>query len=729
MKRLPAIPRSRVATACVALMMLLPGAATRVTAATLLTPAAGSPFTVGLRPTGVATGDFNGDGKQDIAIANAGNNNVTVLLGNGTGGFAAAPGSPFQAGSNPIAVIVKDFNKDGKLDLAIVNQNSNNVTILLGNGAGGFSQAPGSPIAVGATPQFAATADFNGDTNADLAVSNSASNTVTILLGNGSGGFTASAGSPFPTGPSPEGIVAADFNTDGKMDLAVNDGGDGNVTYLFGDGAGGIYLTSHSQGCNPGSAIVASLFGIVSGNFYNHAYTDLVTVSAGANEINILRGYGDGTDDYNQQFSPGPGLINAAAADFNSDGNLDVAVVAGGNNSTVSIVYGNGNGGFNVQTEPYYSTGRGSYGVATADFNGDGIPDVVVTNQTDGTITILLSPGAPVVVTPPVTPPPAITQFPQTITFAVTNHLGSDQPFPLVATASSGLPVTFKVTAGAATVSGNMLTLTGLGAVTVEAAQAGSNSFAPAISDQTFNVALGTPAIASVVNAASFLAGLVPASYYGAIFGNNLTALSAQGDATSSQILSGTTVTIVDSAQRTSTADLWYVSYGQINFVSPAAPAAGPATVTVTNATGKSTSIPVTIGAVAPGLFSADGSGAGLALGSILAIARDGSQLVQPVAVETPFGPIGVPIPLPAGTQVYLVLYGTGIRGRSGLPGVALTVNSIPVPAIYAGPQGGFPALDQINALLPASLVSAGTVKLQVTVDGVASNTLTLLFQ
>ena len=262
-------------------------------AAALLAPAPASPFAVGLKPSGVATGDFNGDGYADIAVLNSGNSNVTIMLGNGTAGFTIATGSPFNAGLKPMALVVKDFNKDGKLDLAIVNQQSNNVTVLLGNGTGSFAPAVGSPFTVGAVPNFLATADFNGDTIPDLAVTNSADNTVTILLGNGSGGFAPGAGSPFATGMTPEGVVTGDFNTDGKTDIAVADAGDGLVTVLFGDGKGGVSLTVKVQGCNPGSAIVASLYGMVAGTF-NHAYTDLVTVSSGANEINILRGFGNG---------------------------------------------------------------------------------------------------------------------------------------------------------------------------------------------------------------------------------------------------------------------------------------------------------------------------------------------------------------------------------------------------------------------------------------------------
>ena len=100
----------------------------------------GSPFPVGIRSrVSLAVGDFNGDGIQDLATANYFGGNVTVLLGNGSGGFTAAAGSPFAAGSNPYSVAVADFNNDGNPDLIIANENGYNATILLGNGAGGFT--------------------------------------------------------------------------------------------------------------------------------------------------------------------------------------------------------------------------------------------------------------------------------------------------------------------------------------------------------------------------------------------------------------------------------------------------------------------------------------------------------------------------------------------------------------------------------------------------------------
>src|SRR5262249_26119387 len=133
----------------------------------------------------VAVGDFNGDGKLDLAVANSGSGNVTILLGDGKGAFPT--NATVGAGNGPISVAVGDFNGDGKPDLAVANYDDNDVTILLGDGAGGFSPAPGSPVGAETNPRSVAVGDFNRDGKPDLAVANEGSDNVTILLGNGLG--------------------------------------------------------------------------------------------------------------------------------------------------------------------------------------------------------------------------------------------------------------------------------------------------------------------------------------------------------------------------------------------------------------------------------------------------------------------------------------------------------------------------------------------------------------
>lgn len=181
----------------------------------------------------IAVGDFNGDGKLDLAVPDFTDNNVTILLGNGDGTFAQATGSPLSVSGGPNVVAVADFNGDGKLDLAVANGNNGTVTILLGNGDGTFTQATGSPITVGDTPDALAIGDFLGNGKLDIAVANLGDGTVTLLLGNGDGTFTQASGSPFTVGLGPTSIAVADFNGDGKLDLAVTNSTDGTVSILL----------------------------------------------------------------------------------------------------------------------------------------------------------------------------------------------------------------------------------------------------------------------------------------------------------------------------------------------------------------------------------------------------------------------------------------------------------------------------------------------------------------
>ena len=192
------------------------------------------------------TGDFNGDGIPDLAIADFVGDNVTVLLGNGAGAFTAVTGSPFAVGKNPEAIAVGDFNGDGFQDLAVANEKDSTVTVLLGNGSGGFTAASGSPFTVGSNPFSVAVGDFNNDGILDLATANFSSNNVTVLLGDRFGGFVAATGSPFNAGSGPSSIVAGDFNGDGMQDLATANFDSDNVTVLLGNGSGGFTASTGS---------------------------------------------------------------------------------------------------------------------------------------------------------------------------------------------------------------------------------------------------------------------------------------------------------------------------------------------------------------------------------------------------------------------------------------------------------------------------------------------------
>ena len=206
------------------------------------TAAASSPAT-GVEPAGLAVGDFNGDGIADLAVVNgnnSGSGTLTILLGNGDGSFTAAPGSP-AVGDDAYAIVAGDFNGDGKMDLAVTNLFDENLTILLGNGDGTFTAAA-SP-AVTSYCYNIASADFNGDGVPDLVVGCKNEGLVTVLLGNGDGTFTAATASP-GLGFGGSGLAVADFNEDGIPDVAVLDYSSSSGVHVFLGNGDGTFVQS-----------------------------------------------------------------------------------------------------------------------------------------------------------------------------------------------------------------------------------------------------------------------------------------------------------------------------------------------------------------------------------------------------------------------------------------------------------------------------------------------------
>jgi hypothetical protein len=274
-----------------------------------------------------AVADFNGDGKPDLAISLPDANQVQVLLGNGDGTFTALPA---MSASGVFKVATGDFNGDGKADLVLVNPGPGTVTILLGNGDGTFPRRATIPVAGG--PQAVAVGDFNRDGKADLAVVNYSADTVTILLGNGDGTFRAVPSKP-ATGIQPLSVAVGDFNGDGIPDLAVTNQNNGypllgTVTVLIGRGNGTFKPTAVSPqtGSVPYSVAVA--------DFNGDGKEDLAVANAGSNTITILLGKGDGS--FASPVSPAVGTdpVFAAVADFNGDGVPDLAAAS---NTTSSV--------------------------------------------------------------------------------------------------------------------------------------------------------------------------------------------------------------------------------------------------------------------------------------------------------------------------------------------------------------------------------------------------------
>ena len=287
----------------------------------------------------LTTGDFNHDGKVDLVASSGGDNAVVVLLGNGDGTFAAAVGSPIAVGNNPNAVKVADFNGDGFEDLAVANGADNSVSILLGIGDGTFVPAIGSPYTVGNFPFFLAVGNF-GNGHIDIAVTNENDQTVSILLGNGDGTFT--SGQTVPSGNyNPGPVITADFNGDGKVDLAVANFtaanpsvNIGNVVVLQGNGDGTFAPFPQSP-----IAVGFQPFALSAVDFNQDGKTDLAVVNYGDQTLTLL--LGDGTGGFAPAGAATP-LGNSpndiAAADFNGDGTTDLAIAQQGDNNTAILL-------------------------------------------------------------------------------------------------------------------------------------------------------------------------------------------------------------------------------------------------------------------------------------------------------------------------------------------------------------------------------------------------------
>jgi large repetitive protein len=333
---------------------------------------------VGSYPTGVAIGDFNEDGHQDLAVANVNSSTVSIRLGNGQGGFSSA--TDVSVGTQPRAVAIGDFNGDGHQDLAVVIAGGPYVSIRLGDGQGGFSGTTNVSVASGL--YAVAIGDFNGDGKQDLATANSSANTVSIRLGDGQGGF--SVETDVSAGSAPWAVAIGDFDGDGDQDLAVANYFSSAVSIRLGDGQGGFSGTTVvSVGSQPS---VVSI-----GDFNGDGNQDLAVANSGGSTASIRLGNGDGTFSGTTDVSVGSQPWTVAIGDFNGDGDQDFATTNNGA-VTVSIRLGNGNGGFSGTSN--VSVGSNPFGLVIGDFNRDGHQDFAAANSiSSGTVSIQLGSG------------------------------------------------------------------------------------------------------------------------------------------------------------------------------------------------------------------------------------------------------------------------------------------------------------------------------------------------
>lgn len=333
----------------------------QVNAQVCLNPAVN--FAVGCQPNFVITADFNGDGKEDLATANTNSDSLSVLLGTGTGSFS--PATSYTGCSIPRSICSADFNGDGKADLAGASNGSDEVSVYLGTGTGSFGTANNFVVSNTAGAFSVISADFNGDGKVDLAAT---TDSIAILLGTGTGSFGTAI--KFAAGIYPISLSSADFNGDSKADLAVANNTGNNIFVFLGTGTGSFaFADSFAVGTNPLS--------VISSDFNGDGKKDLAVANDSSYNVSVLLGTGTGSFGTATNFAAGSQPHSVISADVNGDGKKDL-VLANRLSNNVSVLLGTGAGSFGAASN--FLVGTHPFCVAITDFNGDGKEDLAVSN-------------------------------------------------------------------------------------------------------------------------------------------------------------------------------------------------------------------------------------------------------------------------------------------------------------------------------------------------------------
>jgi len=355
-----------------------------VVAITVTTGTTGSCFQTAINygagnsPMSVCAADMDGDEDADLAVANGGSNDVSVLKNNGGGTFAAP--ANYAAGNNPWSVFAAGLDGDNDADLVVANRAGGNVSVLKNNGNGTFAAAVN--YAVGSEPVSVFAADLDGDNDADLAVANFSGGSISVLKNNGDGTFAAAVNHGGYN--DPVSVFAADLDADGDADLAVANNGD-FVSVLKNTGVG-TFAAANNYALEgmPASVFAADLDG--------DGDADLAVARYSDNIVSVLKNNGDGTFAAAANYAAGDHPVSLVVAYLDGDVHADLAT-ANKYSDNVSVLRNNGDGTFAAAVN--YAVGSVPYSVFAADLDGDRSADLAVANANSANVSILFSCSEP----------------------------------------------------------------------------------------------------------------------------------------------------------------------------------------------------------------------------------------------------------------------------------------------------------------------------------------------
>lgn len=355
-----------------------------------LRQAPGSPIRVDGTPTAIAIADLDQDGNPDTVVAQRDGESLAVLLGDGRGAFPRQRQIDVTGALRGEHLACGDLDEDGTLDLVVGQHDASyDLILLFGDGRGGFARRapPLRPLASSEPHNHGiALADLNGDRHLDIIALNAGGHrgkpdeSITVLTGDGKGGFAPATGSPFSLGRMPPHLAVLDLNRDGTPDVATTHEASPDISVLLGDGQGGLRLA----GRHP-----ASGHSIAAADFNGDRWDDFAVTTGDGNSILLF--FGDAGGSVRAAIQPiavGAAAYRIAAGDFNGDRHPDLIVVSSGD--TIALLHGDGTGGFHRVPGFPFGTGKSPVFLAVGNFNKDEKSDVAVTNRQSNDVSVFL---------------------------------------------------------------------------------------------------------------------------------------------------------------------------------------------------------------------------------------------------------------------------------------------------------------------------------------------------